>query len=583
MRVKQEKFMKKQYIIQAIVVLLVIAIAVFVTINQTLPPGSLPADAPATEFSAERAIEHIKVIAQEPRLVGSPGIENARNYVINQLTALDLLPEIQRTTVSVPAELLATLGRPPDMPDLPPEEVENVIAMIEGTETQDAILLVAHLDSRDGPGATDDGSGVAVLLETARALQTGPSLRNSIILLFTDQEETGLYGAQAFITEHPRIEDVKLVINFDAGGLSGPSELTNSSPEKGWLIREAAKADSTLYGSSASGEGTSDFNAFKFYGFSGYAFDYSWDRQIHSPSDNIDNLNPSSIQHQGYHALSLANHFGNLDSLEDPKDPNPIYFNVLRLGFVHYPATWVIPISMVVVLVFIGVVALGFKRKVLTPSGIGLGVLVFVISLITAPLLVTALWALLSGVASTYQETYLGHTVNEPLLLALFAALTIALTTTWYALIQKIRRVSTPDLTIGAYALLAIATVIFAIALPETSFLSAWAGLFSFLAVGYWFYSINDDLESFTRSFTMGQLVGLILAAIVTIALMLPVIVASFMASEAGDWMLPIALMVMLLGLLVPQLHIITRPNKWWLPVAAWVAAAILLVAALLG
>jgi Zn-dependent M28 family amino/carboxypeptidase len=110
-------------------------------------------------------------------------------------------------------------------------------------------------------------------METARALQTGPSLRNSIILLFTDQEETGLYGAQAFITEHPRIEDVKLVINFDAGGLSGPSELTNSSPEKGWLIREAAKADSTLYGSSASGEGTSDFNAFKYYGFSGYAFD----------------------------------------------------------------------------------------------------------------------------------------------------------------------------------------------------------------------------------------------------------------------------------------------------------------------
>jgi hypothetical protein len=114
--------------------------------------------------------------------------------------------------------------------------------------------------------------------------------------------------------------------------------------------------------------------------------------------------------------------------------------------------------------------------------------------------------------------------------------------------------------------------------MPEAS-LSTWAGLFSFLAVGYWFYSIKDDLESFT----IGQLVVLVLAAIVTIALMLPVIIASFMGAEAGDWMLPIALMVMLLGLLVPQLQIITRPNKWWLPVAAWVTAAILLVAALLG
>lgn len=132
---------------------------------------------------------------------------------------------------------------------------------------------------------------------------------------------------------------------------------------------------------------------------------------------------------------------------------------------------------------------------------------------------------------------------------------------------------------VGAFAFLAVVTIVFAIAMPEASFLSAWAGLFGFLAVGYWFYSINDDLESFS----MGQLVVLILAAIVAIAVILPVIVATFMASEANDWFLPIGLMVMLLGMLVPQLHIITRPNKWWLPVAAWVAAAILLVAALLG
>jgi hypothetical protein len=175
--------------------------------------------------------------------------------------------------------------------------------------------------------------------------------------------------------------------------------------------------------------------------------------------------------------------------------------------------------------------------------------------------------------------SYLGHAVNEPLLLTIFASTTIALTTTWYALIQKVRQVSTPDLTIGAYAILAVATIGFAIAMPEASFISAWAGLFSFLAVGYWFYSINDDLESFS----VGQLVALILAAIIAIAMMLPVIVASFMASEANDWFLPIALMVMLLGVLVPQIQIITRPNKWWLPVVAWGTAAILLIVAILG
>jgi hypothetical protein len=41
--------------------------------------------------------------------------------------------------------------------------------------------------------------------------------------------------------------------------------------------------------------------------------------------------------------------------------------------------------------------------------------------------------------------------------------------------------------------------------------------------------------------------------------------------------------MVLFSGMLVPQLQIITKPNKWWLPMAAWVAAAVSLVAALLG
>ncbi len=76
---------------------------------------------------------------------------------------------------------------------------------------------------------------------------------------------------------------------------------------------------------------------------------------------------------------------------------------------------------------------------------------------------------------------------------------------------------------------------------------------------GYWFYSSNDGLESFW----IGQLVALLLAALVAIALMLPIVVAAFMTSEANDWFLPIAVLLMLLGMLVPQLQV-TRPNKWW-------------------
>lgn len=568
--------MKRLLIIQAMITLAILLAAAFITLAQILPPKALPASAQVTEFSAERAMEHIKAIAQEPRLVGSPGFESARDYVMGELATMGLAPEIQRARISIPDGYRQHMG----WPEWPAQDVENIVARIDGTETDEAIMLVSHLDTvPSSPGATDDGNGVAVLLETARALKAGPPLQNSVLLLFTAPEETGFHGALAFILEHPWIEDVRLVINFDAGGLIGPSELTNTSPDDGWLIRELATADPYAYGNSDHGVGESDFGAFRFYGFSGYAFDYSWDRRIHSQLDAVANLNLSSIQHQGYHALSLARHFGNLDSLEDPKDPDPVYFDILRLMLVHYPTTYVIPIMLVVVLIFAGVVVMGFKRQVLTKSGVGLGAIVLVVSLITAPLLVRAMWALLSSTIPTYQVMYRGHALNESVLMTFFALFAVAVTTTWYALVQRVREVRPPDLTIGAYALLALSIVILAIAMPQASYGSAWVGLFGFLAVGYWFYSTKEDQKLLSAA----QLVALCFAGVVAIVLLLPGYISSFMGSETNDLLFPVIVYVVMLGVLVPQMHVITGPNKWWLPVTAWLAAAISLGAVLLA
>jgi len=555
----KEKIMKKQILIQAVIIFIALVAIVGVTLDQIFPPNALPASAPATEFSAERAIEHLKVIATEPRLVGTSGYENARDYIIDELTALGLSPEIQSTKYTY--------------------SVENIIARIEGTESTDAILLVAHLDSvSNSPGATDDGHAVAVLLETARALKAGTPLRNSVIFLFNGPEETGAHGAAAFIKEHPWINDVKLVLNFDAGGLTGPAELTGRSAKNGWLIREAAIADPYFYGTSTTGAGGSDFTmAFEPAGFSGIDYQYTWDRRTHSALDNLENLDPNSLQHQGYHALSVTRHFGNLDSLVDPKDSNPVYFNFLRLGVVHYSQAWVIPIMAVAVLVFVGIVVLGFRRKVLSFAGIGLGALPFILSAIS-PFLVSALWGMLSSNVASYQVTYLGHAPNELLLLSLFACFVGALTTTWYALIQKIRPISIPNLTVSAYAFFAIITVVTALDSPAGSFIFSWPGLASFLAVGYWFYSTEDE----SKGFSIQQLVVLVLAAFVVIGVMLPDTMGSFMTSQAGDWFSPMIQIVMMLGALMPLIQIITRTNKWWLPVAAWVATAILLIIAFL-
>ena len=61
-----------------------------------------------------------------------------------------------------------------------------------------AVLLNAHYDSTPaGPGAADDGIGVATLLEVGSVLQHQP-LKRPVILLFNEGEEYGLNGAAAF-------------------------------------------------------------------------------------------------------------------------------------------------------------------------------------------------------------------------------------------------------------------------------------------------------------------------------------------------------------------------------------------------
>jgi acetylornithine deacetylase/succinyl-diaminopimelate desuccinylase-like protein len=156
------------------------------------PPNALPASAPPAEFSAERAFRQVEALAREPRPVGIPAHARARNYIVGELQALVLSPQIQEAAVADPKSAI-------DPKMSVAGTVQNVIARLAGTGGTKAILLLSHYDSAaTGPGASDDGSGVATLLETARALQAGPALKNDVIFLFTDGEEAGLLGARWF-------------------------------------------------------------------------------------------------------------------------------------------------------------------------------------------------------------------------------------------------------------------------------------------------------------------------------------------------------------------------------------------------
>jgi hypothetical protein len=315
--------------------LLILASAAVVAVLALLPPA-LPSGAPSTtEFSASRAMSHVATLAREPRPVGSPGHAKARAYLIDTLASSHLEITEQNTHF---ASLIAG--------NILSSDVHNVIGRLRGSSpTRDAVLFAAHYDSvPSAPGASDDGFGVATLLETARALASLPQLRNDVLFLFSDAEELGLLGAQAFVSEGTDHGDVRVALNFDARGTHGAVTMFDTSPNNGHLIRALREASPHAIASSFVSKlaqalpNDTDASAFKRAGISSYSFAFADGvEHYHRFSDVPRAMDPRSLAHGGAYALSLARHFGNGDLRQTTATSGDvIYFDVLARGLLIY-------------------------------------------------------------------------------------------------------------------------------------------------------------------------------------------------------------------------------------------------------
>lgn len=105
----------------------------------------------------------------------------------------------------------------------------NVVATLDGSPSEkESVMAIAHLDSkigegeREAPGADDNGSGVAVLLEAARSVRDHP-LRRKVVFAVFSREESGQSGSRHFATHARRGgEEILAVLNLDILGYSGP-------------------------------------------------------------------------------------------------------------------------------------------------------------------------------------------------------------------------------------------------------------------------------------------------------------------------------------------------------------------------
>ncbi|HEX6740945.1 MAG TPA: M28 family peptidase, partial [Sphingomicrobium sp.] len=261
------------------------------------------------QFSAERAAGRLAFVLgdERPHPADTPANDMVRGKIVMLLQSMGLQPVVRDQVAC--NELFKQRG-------VSCARVHNVIAVL-GPPAGKAVLLNAHYDSTPvGPGAGDDGIGVATLLEVAWNLKDRP-LRRPVILLFNEGEELGLVGARAFLAD-PLSRNVGSLINLEARGVSGPANMFETSVPNGPAIALFSRTAVHPVANSLSTDvyrlmpNYTDVNSFA---------DRGWltlniapignETRYHSAGDSLAALDHRTLQHMGDQTLAAAERLAN--------------------------------------------------------------------------------------------------------------------------------------------------------------------------------------------------------------------------------------------------------------------------------
>lgn len=348
-------------------------------------PAPVAADAPATVFSAERAMADVRQIARAPHPLGTPEHARVRAYLSARMTQLGLSPQVQTGALSPAA--LKRLKRWDIDPAAANHQIANLVGVLPGQDRSlPPILMMAHYDSvPDSPGAADDAAGVAAILETVRAIKArGPASRDLVVLI-TDAEELNLDGARVFFSEHPLRDRIGAVINLEARGGGGRAFMFETGRGNAETIARYADAAARAPGGPSSSSlavfvyelmpnGT-DFTIPKNRGLGGLNFAFiGRPEQYHAAGSTPDALEEGSLQHLGGLALESTDAWLRATDLP-AQSHDAVYSDILgKLTVRHAPGAGWILLALTAVLG--GFAAWAARRRAgLTLPDVGRGML----------------------------------------------------------------------------------------------------------------------------------------------------------------------------------------------------------------
>ena len=279
------------------------------------PMGSLAARAALAElppaFSREKMMATVRALSAPElggRGLGTPEIEKATSAIADAMRAAGLAPAgdeggsyFQRGTGSFDGKALPLV---------------NVVGMLRGTKSdvlKEWVVVGAHYDhlgtggslARSGnagkvhPGADDNASGVAVLLELARQMAAaGPSPRTIVFAAFSGEEE-GLLGSKLFVARGSAAGPALAMVNLDTVGRLGKGSIlalgSGSADEWIHIVNGAGYVTGGQVKAVMTDPGGSDQKSFLDAGVPAVQLFTGANADYHTPGDTADKIDADGL------------------------------------------------------------------------------------------------------------------------------------------------------------------------------------------------------------------------------------------------------------------------------------------------
>lgn len=446
-------------------------------------------------FQTDRAFSRlVRILDDEsPHAVDSSANDRVRERLLSEIRSLGFSPIVRDDFHCSEGRKAMRCAR-----------VRNIMFWVN-QPGPNAIMVASHYDSVPaGPGAGDDGAGVAASLEIAGLLK-GRDLARPVLVLITDGEEIGLVGASSFVAKDPFAKLVSAVVSMEARGVSGPVAMFQTSTPNGRDV-SALKSDiknassnslaSDVYQRMPNGTDVTEYLALDI-DVGNFAIGGS-PEFYHTSRDNLAMLDKRSFFHMGASALNTVEAY--LEQSGDESEQQWIYTDVLGIAMLALPQLFSMPL---IVLAGLSTLAVFFIK------GGGSPVRALVMPFLAIVMGVGFALAITAGIDAVRSESH--YAAAHPWALraaqnsaALFGALP--------ALWLFGRTVSRRRLLMSSWACLAVLGGVLSLFFPGAGILIVPALLVMIVACGF----------SFANKDTVAELFSIV-AAIVFLAIVLPV------------------------------------------------------------